>query len=219
MTQFRKVLAIASAAAIVATQAMSAVVYGASASFDPEFASALNWMNTNGLTKYTSEDAYRPYDTVTREQAAKFFAEFAKKMGKTPDTTLSASFSDLDKADSTLKTSIVEAFQMNLIKGSNGKFMPTAPFTKAAAITVLVRTVDGSKDENVTPWWDNYFKKARELGLTKETNSKALDRSILRGELALMLYRAANGSTTTSGDSDLGDLLSGLLGGGSTTTS
>ena len=106
---------------------------------------------------------------------------------------------------------------MGLFKGSAGKFMPTDPMTKAASLTVLVRAMVGAQDENVQPWWKNYFEKARELGLTKETDPMALDRSITRYEIALLLYRAS-GEKTSSGDSDIGSLLNDLLGGNSSTS-
>jgi len=224
MANFKKLLASVSATAIIATQAMSAVVYWANASFDPEFGKALTWMNEKGLTKYTTEDAYRPYDTLTREQAAKFFSEFAKAMWKTADENAQwCDFSDLAKADASLKDYITSSCKLGLMKGSSWKFMPSVPFTKAAALTVLVRTMVWTQDETVTPWWDNYYKKAKELGLTKESSSKSLDRSVLRWEVALMLYRAANPSDTantgTWGNSDdLGSLLWGLLGGDTWTT-
>lgn len=213
MLNFKKLFASAAAAAIVATQAMSAVVYGADSLNDPEFDSALSWMYENSLTMYNTADAYRAYDTLTREQAAKFYANFAKaELGLELDATKDCNFSDLDQADPSLKDSIVEACQLGLFKGTDGKFMPTAPLTKAAALTVLVRATEGMMDENVTPWYANYFAKARELWYTKETDVNAIDREVTRYEIALLLYRASDASQASDDSSDLGDLLSWLLG-------
>lgn len=185
---------------------------------DPEFDAALAWMYENGLTKYNSVDAFRPFDTLTREQAAKFFSVFAEKvLGATP-ADVEAEFTDLDSADPTLEAFIVTSFQMGLFKGSNGMFMPKEPLTKAAALTVLVRAMEGVMDEDVDPWWANYFEKARALGLTKETNVYALDRSVTRYEIALMLFRAAGspgmeGDDDVAGDDDdLGDIIGDLFG-------
>ena len=219
MRNLKKLLATVSAAAVVATQAMTAVVYGATGLNDPEFDKALAWMNENGLTKYNTVDSYRPFDSLTREQAAKFYSEFAKKvLGKTADTTKDCTFTDIDQADATLKDSIIESCQLGLFKGSNGKFMPKSILTKAQALAVLVRAVDGMKDETVEPWYKNYFEKAKELGLTRETNIAALEKNVNRYEAALLISRSAE----TSEDGDLGGLLDGLLGGdtgtGSTTT-
>ncbi|MBP7847876.1 hypothetical protein KA013_01470 [Patescibacteria group bacterium] len=50
--------------------------------------------------------------------------------------------------------------------------------------------MEGLSNEDTLPWWINYFWKAQELGLTKETDPYALDRPLLRYEMALLLYRA-----------------------------
>jgi len=41
--------------------------------FDAELQDAVQWMYTNDLTRYDNIQEYRPADTLTREQAAKFF--------------------------------------------------------------------------------------------------------------------------------------------------
>ncbi|MFZ5341703.1 MAG: hypothetical protein ACOZBL_04055 [Patescibacteria group bacterium] len=35
------------------------------------------FLKNNGLTKYNSVDEYKPFEPITREQAAKFFSQFA----------------------------------------------------------------------------------------------------------------------------------------------
>jgi len=87
---------------------------------DAEFEYALAMMNKNGLTKYTSVDAYRPNDSLTRQEAAKFFVEFAKKvLGKSSNVALVATnceFTDLAKVDVSLKPYITEACKLGLLK-------------------------------------------------------------------------------------------------------
>lgn len=48
---------------------------------------------------------------------------------------------------------------------------------------------DGHLDETSQPWWRNYFTKAQELGMTKETNIERFQNPVSRYELALILYR------------------------------
>lgn len=48
---------------------------------------------------------------------------------------------------------------------------------------------DGHLDETSQPRWINYFTKAQELGLTKETNMTRFQNPVSRYELALILYR------------------------------
>jgi hypothetical protein len=162
---------------------------------DPEFIQALSWMYNIGMTKYTTTDLFQPNDWLLREQAAKFFVGFQnEKWGGIDTTTQGCTFSDLASADATLQESIVTSCQMHLFMGTAGKFQPTAPLTKAQALTVLVRSLDGTTlDETGNPWWGGYHTRARALGLTKEVDVWSLDRPITRYEMALLLYRAANG--------------------------
>jgi len=67
---FKKVIASVSAAAIVATQALSAVVYGAT-NVSTELQSAVDWMIQNQFTSAQNVDQFNPYRTITRAEAAK----------------------------------------------------------------------------------------------------------------------------------------------------
>lgn len=222
MHNFKKFLATATAVAVISTQAMSAVVYGATSISDPEFDAALSWMYDNGLTKYDNADAFRPFDNLRRDEAAKFFVNFmaAAKLNVTENADANCMFTDLADATSDLLGDIDASCKLGLFKGSDGKFMPAATLTKAQAIAVLVRGMVWPKDEAVSPWYKNYFETARDLELTKETDVMAIDKNVTRYEIALMLFRAAGG--TVAGDDDssdddsdddgLGDLLAGLIG-------
>lgn len=220
MHNFKKFLATATAVAVISTQALSAVVYGATSISDPEFDAALSWMYDNGLTKYDTADAFRPFDNLRRDEAAKFFVNFvtAAKLNVTENADANCAFTDLADATSDLLGDIDSACKLGLFKGSDGKFMPAATLTKAQAIAVLVRGMVWPKDESVSPWYKNYFETARDLELTKETDVMAIDKNVTRYEIALMLFRAAGGTVDagddTSDDDDddgLGDLLAGLI--------
>jgi hypothetical protein len=45
-------------------------------------------MYDNGLTRYTSIEDYRPFDTLTREEASKIFSLFRKAI--IPDSQLAS---------------------------------------------------------------------------------------------------------------------------------
>ncbi len=164
-------------------------------STDPEFLQALTWMHSAGMTQYTNADLFRPNDRLMREQAAKFFVGFQQQReGAIDETTMGCDFADITSADSTLQASITLSCQMHLFMGTAGKFQPMQPLTKAQALTVLVRALDGTTmDETWSPRWAGYFNRARALGLTKELDVWALDRPVTRYEIALLLYRAING--------------------------
>ncbi len=64
-------------------------------------------------------EEFHPNDYFTREQAAKFFSQFAVKvMGKTPNSSVSCNFEDINQADSTLKTDIITSCQLGIFQGS-----------------------------------------------------------------------------------------------------
>lgn len=181
-------------------------------SFDPEFSKALDWMSTYKLTKYNTEEWFRPSDNLTREQAAKFFVEYYNTLWIEPnnlsytwDDVLfifndlylkkdfnKCNFSDINKADPSLVTYIEKACELWLMVWENWKFNPTSKISKAQVITVIWRIMRWVQDENVTPWWNNYYLLAKNIKLTKEANSLKLDRPVLRGEVVLMIYRIAH---------------------------
>jgi len=45
-----------------------------------EISAAITWMYSNGLTSFNTIGSFRPNDNLTREQASKFFSEFAEKV-------------------------------------------------------------------------------------------------------------------------------------------
>lgn len=81
--------------AAVSLVASSLVVVNAQVG-DPELDMAVSWMSTNGLTSATNASNFNPSNTLTRDQGAKFFSEYAMtNLCLSPDTTRSCSFSDI----------------------------------------------------------------------------------------------------------------------------
>lgn len=91
------------------------------------------------------------------------------------------------------------------MRGSDGVFGAKEYLTKAQALTILIRSLQGVKEENTTPWWKNYFLAAQEAKLTKEADVEALDRPLTRYELSLLLWRVQNPlkETPNSNEQDL----------------
>lgn len=214
MYTYKRVLAGIAAAGLIVSQSLQSAVYWASHTLnDPEFDDALAWMYDSGLTSYNTVDSFRPYDNLTREQAAHFFVNFAETTLGMEAEGDAPNYTDMDDVDHTLADSVEKAYQLGLMRGSDNEFRPTANITRAEFLTVAVRALDGDKDETTEPWWAEYFDTARQFGLTNETDVNAQDRSILRYEAGLMLSRAA-GETGDhdEDDMDLGDILDDLLG-------
>lgn len=183
---------------------------------DPEFDAALAWMYDNGLTKYNTQDAFMPYANLTREQFAKFAGAYGvRDLCLEADVNASCSFSDIP-ADPTLDEWVMLACQLGLVKGSQGKYFPTAAVLKSEVLTVMSRAIsaaDGetAPSEDMTPRWKGHFDAMRAIGVTKETDPYAVDRPVTRYEVALMLYRSRVNDSECK-DVDLSDLLDDLFG-------
>lgn len=182
-------------------------------SFDQDLDDAVQWMYDNDLTRYDNIQDYRPADTLTREQAAKFFWNFALYMEKSAIKWADeCQFIDIANADYTLTPHILSACQLGIFQWSQGKFMPFDTITRAEALTVVVRTIDWFQDENIDPRWFNYHKVARQLWITNENDVYALDVPITRYEIALIIHRASGQQWNTVDPSqaqlsELADLL------------
>jgi len=141
----------------------SAVLF-ASTVFGQSFNTVLDWMHTEGLTRYSQVNDFRPNDSITRGEAAKFVNQYAQLEGLTKSFT-ECNFSDIAGYDSTLVPHIGEACAYGLLKGSNGRYMPNNNITEAQAITIVVRSLYGFLDETGTYWRQPYYEAGKELGI------------------------------------------------------
>ena len=171
---------------------------------------AITWAYTKKLTIYLNPSDFKPDNNIRRDEAAKFFVNFAKLVGKTSYTVNASQcqFSDLNQAWDDLREIIVESCRLGIFKGSNGKFNPTGNLSNAEAIAVLVRIVDGYQTENgLAHWADNYYKRANELKLLGDVNMNSKDSSASRGNMITLLYGAremkGTSATQTSNTDDV----------------
>ncbi|MEI7478317.1 MAG: hypothetical protein WCJ81_07750 [bacterium] len=70
------------------------------------------------MTSYMTIDDYRPFDTITRQDAAKIFTLFRGSiMDGTPSTSgTDCTFADIDQADPTLTGYIQQACELQILK-------------------------------------------------------------------------------------------------------
>jgi hypothetical protein len=154
---------------------------------------AIDYLYANGLTKFNTTQTFMANQSLRRDEAAAFFARFARDvLGMVPDTNKSEcnSFSDLSQGHYDLQGEMIAACQLWLMRGSNGKFMPTASLSNAHALTVMVRLLDGDQSEIGAHRASNYLLRAQTLGLTtglSADNSNKLDTYITRGEVARLI--------------------------------
>ena len=170
---------------------------------DSQLDKAITWMNLNWLTKFHNSADFMANNSLRRDEATKFFVQYATQiLWLTPDTSnTSCNFRDLNQARPDLKDTIKEACQLWLFWGANGKFMPTQSLTNAQAITVLIRMIDWKKDESQGHFAQKYFETAESLGimswlvLDSTTN---FDKLTTRWEVSVLLYNTSNLNYSTN---------------------
>lgn len=181
----KKLIATSAAAAVVASQIVTGLVYGAPVVTDPEMIDAISWGYDAGLTKYSGTDTFMPYANLTREQFAKFASQFGMSVLGLDEVAGNCSFTDASMADATLTDSIVAACNLGLMMGHDGMFMPKQEVTRGQVATVVSRMlgeIDPMSSEQA------HFELLNSKGIMKYA---MLSQSILRGDMMLMLYRLA----------------------------
>ncbi len=181
----KKLIATTAAAAVVSSQIIGGLVYGAPVVTDPEMIDAISWGYDAGLTKYSGTDTFMPYANLTREQFAKFASEFGMSVLGLEEVAGNCSFTDMADADYTLSASITAACELGLMMGYEGKFMPKQEVTRGQVAIVVSRMlgeIDPMSSEQA------HFELLNSMGIMKYA---MLSQSILRGDMMLMLYRLA----------------------------
>lgn len=154
-----------------------------------ELTKAVTWMYNAGLTSKSTVADFLPDNTMTRQEASKFFSVFAKnEFWKIEDSSINCTFADSRKISPSLLPSVISACKMWLFKWSQGNFIPLTNLTNAQAITVLMRIMVGKLVEPTTAFYVNYVLKANEFGLIK---SVVVNNNITRWEAAILIYRAS----------------------------
>lgn len=155
------------------------------------FSDVLDWLHSNNLTKYSQVEDFRPFDNISRWEAAKFLAEFAELQGL-EKTYNSCTFSDIDTYDYTLVPYIKEVCAYGLMKWSEWRFRPEGNITEAEALTTVIRSVYWFFEETAHPWWIAYYNRWVDLGLiTDESLLWIWDVNISREKLWTWIYQTA----------------------------
>ncbi|MDR0650067.1 MAG: S-layer homology domain-containing protein [Candidatus Peribacteria bacterium] len=101
------------------------------AKYGNELTQAYSYAYEIGITTIDHIDNADMYGNLTRAQAAKMLSQFAiKVLGKTPDTTKIASFSDI-QGYGDLTDRMQTAYQLGLMGIGITKFNPNAAMTRA----------------------------------------------------------------------------------------
>lgn len=158
---------------------------------------AIQWMYDNWLTIYNTPSTFMSNSYLTREQASKFFVQFAATvLNKDKWNIWSYNiYSDVSNANPSLKDYIVYASNMWLFKWANGKFRPFDNLSQAQALAVTIRMLDWYLEEPQDSRYIYYFYRAQMYWILWETGIKftsADNTNITRWDMALILYNAYN---------------------------
>jgi hypothetical protein len=161
---------------------------------------AISWMYENKLTIHNNKTDFNADRGLRRDEAAKFYVNFAKQLGKTSyvKTASQCVFSDINDSRSDLKTVVIESCRLGLFQGNKGKFMPKDQLTNAQAITVLVRLLDGNQNEvGLSHRSNNYYSKANQLWVLANVSMNNKNSIASRGNVGVVIYNGNKGMLTT----------------------
>lgn len=162
-----------------------------------EFDRALYRMYQNGLTKYNTEENYRAYDNLTREEAAKMIWQLYAQLWYDTgvDKWFNCNFVDTNMFDPTLSEHIYNVCKRGIFRWNDKtqQYMPHDNLTKGQLLAVLLRIFENKmSDESGQPRWIEYYVKAMTIWLTNETNLAKFDQPVNRRETALLIFRFKN---------------------------
>ena len=173
-----------------------------------ELDTAVTWLNTNGLTQYTTATTFKATINIRRDEAAKFFSVFAKNILKKADISTSSSCSRLSDVSNsnTMRSYILDTCSRGYIMWSAGKFTPWASLSNEQAIAIIIRMLDGKKyDESWPSRSSMYYQRAEYLWLSAGLSLSNKKGAISRGILGILLYRAWQPAMTNTINSTLSD--------------
>ena len=144
-----------------------------------------DYTDTKALADFGSDDI------ITRATSTPFLARYWVVSDlEEKSTETECSFPDIVNKSEPLQATIATACGFDLLRWSNGNFIPDRVMTKDELLTVLVRTKTGFLSEDATPWYKNYFNWAITNGLVTEwTSIEDFSGNVTKADLWQWLYR------------------------------
>jgi len=164
----------------------------------------VSWAHELGLTQYDTPDTFGFDRDISRQEASAMLARFVLPVrGVAP--VCPVTYKDLDQIDPSLVESVDAACGYDIMVGMDGYFSPRRFLSESEILALIVRTVDGKKqDENVTPWYTNYTIRAAELGIVSMVDENTMNDPVTRGDFIQWLNMASRSMTSApSYDTDL----------------
>ncbi len=128
---------------------------------------------------------------LQRQEAAGIFTNFIKNIVRKDFLTNPCKANDLNSVDKKYQTDLETLCEYGIIQGENDKLLPKQGLTRAQAIVMAVRILDGPQRETISQGQhraENHYKKARDLGIDTKTISVVKNQTISFQELINLLY-------------------------------
>jgi hypothetical protein len=169
------------------TTSPSTVSLWAGISDDPEFITALLWMNKAGMTKYRRASDYNPIATLTRWQAAQFLAIYDQKFDTNSTSYTWCNFTDTKNSDFT--ATIQYVCEKWILRWWNKLFRPDEAIIKSEFIAGVLNMLNQYPTSITSNRSQDIFKKALSLEIISRADESTFDKPITRYEVALLLSK------------------------------
>lgn len=171
----------------------------------PEYTGVAKWLETENHIAYMSgvgAGRFEPNANMTRAQVAQMFYNLLKDKG----IAVTASFSDVP-SDKWYSEAVNALASLGIIQGSNGKFRPNDPITRAEFVAIAMRfadTVRGARasftDVSTSAWYYDSIASAVSYGWIGGYSDGSFrpTKSITRAEVVTIVNRMLNRSFDAS---------------------
>lgn len=155
------------------------------------------WFGFLQEAEYVASDvAYVDYEgdeVLTRSSVTPYLRRFALNHDMPKKSDVDCAFADVASVSSELQTAIQEVCSYGMMRGGeDNKFMPAQPLKKYELLTVIVRSVAGTVEEDTDPRYQAYIQQAKKSGIIGgEITATDWTDNVTRKELADRLYRAS----------------------------
>ncbi|QSB49423.1 S-layer homology domain-containing protein [Parageobacillus toebii] len=211
---YRKFLAGSVSAALVASAVGPVVANAASFSdVDPNSTHGPNILALadKGYIKGFQDGTFKPFEKISRGQAAKIFARILEDLGFKAPEKLEQVFDDvpLDAKDQELVKAAAIVKAAGVMTGSEGKLNPASNITRQQMAKVIVETFDLEKPadfksqitdlDKADAWAREYIQTLEANGVTVVKEYRPKD-NVTRGEFATFIKRAMDATATVTAD-------------------
>ena len=176
-----------------------------------KYATSVDILSTLKIVDGYQDGTFKPNNTITRAELSKLIIVSLGKEKTAESLKGSTSFNDV-AANSWASGYINCASSLNIIKGyPDGSFKPSNPVTYVEAATMLLRSLNYTRELESEKYPTGYMKRANDAGILDNVSATSSTENAIRGNVAIMVLNTLCGnvrkivSTTSSGTATWGD--------------